>query len=963
MRRLLYVLAVLVVLPLSAKTLRLPAHAPGAHVVVRGADHCDDTLVIELPVAAKQIDYDGGAGGFDVLELHGGSARVQRITQLNKHDGVIEIDGLTIRYFNLEPITDTVPAATLVINGTPGADTVTVSDGPGGTTMVSSPTFESVTFANKTSVTFDGLGGGDSITFNNSNPATGLTSFVVQNVATVGQTAAIRYPALGASATGNINLSHSNDVDNVELATTGGTIVFNDTDDAIIGGVSPALAGIAGGSSVTVTTRGDVTVDAAATVTAAALHLSSTFGGVYVNGAVTTGAGGGDLLLLAQNPEGVSIDAAVQSQTGDVRLQSTRLLIGATGAIAAPLGIVDIETSNNGPNINLGSTTDAMGTGMEVSDAEIDRITTPVLSFETFIGAITVSQPISFTGQLVLRAPNAFNATGTGSLSAPTLTFESTAGGARTWTIAPAFVQQSGFGSAPVPYSGVTTLNVNTSVSGFFPSNSPDTFVVTPSATTTINIDAGQPWPSEAPPHDTLDFELAGVVSPVFTATLGPDGYSGSLTSANRQPINFAEIERFIDAPVDLQITKTDNATADVAGTTVTYDVIVTNNGGAFISGVAVTDIVPPQLINVTWICNAAGATCGGSGSGNINDVATFLPMGTAQYHITGTIDPGFTGTLTNTATVTTPPDWMETNPANNTATDTTEVVANADLVVTKSGPGGTPFAGDTLTYTITLRNDGPSSAQNVSLTDAIPAHTTFVSFTAAPGYTCATPPAGGTGNVTCTRAALAPSATADTFTLVVDTAGTTPGGTAIANTATATTTTPADNPSNSTATATTTLASQSDLIVTKSGPDGTTTFAGGELTYTITLRNAGPSDAQSVTLTDVIPASTTFVSFTAAPGYTCVTGSTVTCTRAVLPPSPTADTFTLVVRVNRPTAPGTAIANTVTATTTTPDPAANNSATSPAITVAEANIPTLSEWMLLLLAAMLVGVALKMMR
>ena len=932
-------------------------------MVVRGADHCDDTLIIELPVAAKQIDYDGGAGGFDVLELRGGSTRVQRVTQLTPHDGVIDVDGLVIRYFNLEPITDTAPAATYVINGTAGADTVTVSDGPGGTTTVSSPSFESVTFANKTSVTFDGLGGGDSITFNNPTPATGLTSFVVQNVDTVGQTAAIRYPAFGASAAGNINLGFLNDVDNVELATTSGTIFLNDTDDVVIGGVSPALAGISAGSGVTVSTTGDITVDATATVTAAGVGFLSSSGGVYVDGAVTTGAGGGDILFLSSSPEGVTINAAVLSQTGDVTLRTSRLVIGATGSIAAPLGIVDIETFNDGPNINLGSTTDAMGTGIEVSDAEIDRITTPVLSFETFIGVITVSQPISFAGQLILRAPNAFNATGTGSLSAPTLTFESTAGGARTWTITPTFVQMSGFGSAPVPYSGVTTLNVNTSVTGFFPSTSPDTFVVTPSATTTINIDAGQPWPSDAPPHDTLDFELAGVVAPVITATLGPDGYTGSLTSANRQPINFAEIERFIDAPVDLRITKTDNATTAAAGTVVTYDVIVTNGGGAPINGVAVTDLVPPQLINVTWICNGAGATCTGSGSGSGNDVASFLPMGTAAYHITGTIDPGFTGTLTNTATVTTPPDWMETNPANNTATDTTEITAQADLLVTKSGPGGTPFAGDTLTYTITLRNDGPSNAQNVSLTDAIPANTTFVSLTAAPGYTCATPPAGGTGNVTCTRAVLAPSTTAHTFTLVVDTDGSAPGGTVITNTTTATTTTPESLAGNS-ATATTTLGSQSDLIVTKSGPAGPT-FAGGDLTYTITLRNAGPSDAQSVTLSDTIPTNTRFVSLVPAPGYTCATPAvnatgTVTCTRAVLPPSPTADTFTLTVRVDRPLAAGAVITNTATATTTTPDPAGNNSATAPAVTVAEVSIPTLSEWMLLLLAGLLALVAMK---
>src|SRR5207244_12664541 len=54
---------------------------------------------------------------------------------------------------------------------------------------------------------------------------------------------------------------------------------------------------------------------------------------------------------------------------------------------------------------------------------------------------------------------------------------------------------------------------------------------------------------------------------------------------------------------------------------------------------------------------------------------------------------------------------------------------ASADLTVTKTGPA---FAapGTNITYTITLTNNGPSNAQSVSLTDAVPTATTFVSAT-----------------------------------------------------------------------------------------------------------------------------------------------------------------------------------------------------------------------------------------
>ncbi|HYC94018.1 MAG TPA: DUF11 domain-containing protein [Thermoanaerobaculia bacterium] len=943
----------------AAITLTLPPHAPGEHVVVRGAADRDDTLVIELPVAAKSIDYDGGAGGFDVLELRGGSACMQRVTQLTPHDGIIEIDGLTIRYFNLEPITDTGAAASYVISGTPGFDDVTVTDGPGGTTTVSSPSFESVTFANKTNVVFDGLGGGDHVIFQNPAPATGLVSFIVENVNRVIGPQVIRYPSFGVSATGEIELATVtfHDVDNVELSSSGGDIRFGDSDTVTIGNVSPTLPGVSAGGSVFISAVSGITVDAAATVTGdllatgAPVRLFSSFGGIVVNGTVTTGAGGGDISIVPFSffQPGI-INGSVISQSGDVSIEASALQINPTATVSAPLGRVHIFSTR--PDFDLGSTGDASGTGIELSQAEIDRITTPELELES-IGRNLVTQPIAFGGHLILSSPDGPTATGSGSLTAPTLSFES--GMSHTWTITPASVQVQ-FG-APVPYSA-TTLNVITSTASRFsgPTASDDTFVVTPSAATTINVDGNLHTTG-----DVLDFELAGVIAPVLTATLGPNGYSGSLTSANRQPVNFSDIERIIDAPVDIAVTKTDNATNVVAGTPVTYTIVVSNSAPIAVAGVNVADAFPPALTGVTWTCApSAGSSCAGAGSGNLNQNVTLAANGSVTFTVTGTLAPAATGTLANSVNVTTPAGFVETNPANNSATDTSTITAAADLIVTKNSAAGTTLPDRDVTYTITLRNAGPSDAQNVALTDVLPASTRFVSLTAAPGYTCTTPPAGGTGTVTCTRAVLPPSATADTFTLVVHVDGTTAGGTAIVNTVSATTTTPDPVPGNDAATATTTVIVQSDLIVTKSGPSGTT-FAGGELTYTITLRNAGPSDAQSVTLTDVIPASTTFVSFTAAPGYTCVTGSTVTCTRAVLPPSPTADTFTLVVRVNRPTAPGTAIANTATATTTTPDPAANNSATAPAITVAEANIPTLSEWMLLLLAAMLAVIAMKM--
>ena len=70
----------------------------------------------------------------------------------------------------------------------------------------------------------------------------------------------------------------------------------------------------------------------------------------------------------------------------------------------------------------------------------------------------------------------------------------------------------------------------------------------------------------------------------------------------------------------------------------------------------------------------------------------------------------------------------------------------------------------------------------------------------------------------------------------------------------------------NNSASATTTVDPVADLSLTKTdSPDPV--LAGQQLTYTLTVHNAGPASAPSVSLTDTLPAGVTFVSATPIAG------------------------------------------------------------------------------------------------
>ena len=144
-----------------------------------------------------------------------------------------------------------------------------------------------------------------------------------------------------------------------------------------------------------------------------------------------------------------------------------------------------------------------------------------------------------------------------------------------------------------------------------------------------------------------------------------------------------------------------------------------------------------------------------------------------------------------------------------------------ADLEINDGGVGSDPAAGSQAVFTLQLTNNGPSTAVNAQFTDAVPANTTFVSFTqlSGPVFSCISPNAGATGTTTCTIAALAKGDTA-TFlaTYLVDTGAAT--GTEISNTASISSDTADNNSLNNSSSATETVVAAPCVLTPPSNID-----------------------------------------------------------------------------------------------------------------------------------------------
>lgn len=433
----------------------------------------------------------------------------------------------------------------------------------------------------------------------------------------------------------------------------------------------------------------------------------------------------------------------------------------------------------------------------------------------------------------------------------------------------------------------------------------------------------------------------------ITTATTISNTATVSTSSFDTDPAdNTATAVTTVTQSADLAVVK--NAAASVlAGTNLTFSVTATNAGPSNATAVSISDTLPAGTTFVSATQTSGPAFTCGHAAGTITcTAATFDAGATATFDFVVTVLPGTSGLLTNTVAIAA--STPDPSAANNSSTSITTVSSSADLAVIKTAPPAAAVLTD-VTFSVTLTNLGPSTASNVVLADAVPANTTFVSATQTSGPLFACSLAAGT--ITCSIASFDPGAAA-TFSFVV----TPTAEGSLTNTATVTSTT-ADpvSPNNASTTTTTVARAVADVGIVKTA-NADEAVPGAPATFTIVVTNSGPGPAANVVVTDPLPAGVTLVGATATQG-SCSGTTTVTCNLGTLEAAASA---TITLEVLLPLTPG-PVANTATVTSSDVDPNGGNNAGAATITVAQAPaaIPTLSPWMLALLAAALTAVVL----
>ena len=257
-------------------------------------------------------------------------------------------------------------------------------------------------------------------------------------------------------------------------------------------------------------------------------------------------------------------------------------------------------------------------------------------------------------------------------------------------------------------------------------------------ATDTVTVDF-----NAIPPGESRTFTITNSVAADAVGTGDPGIITNTATVASTTDAasetdttnNADSVDITLTPDFDIIVTKDVQGTDTTfgPGQTVTFEVDLENEGPSNATGIELTDTLPDGLTLVS-------ATLGGTNGVTANGETVFSNLDIAAGQtitalLTFTVNDDADGTITNNASI--PTDIANENDTTNNDDDAAiTIVPLADVTVAKTVDESTAFAGDTLVYTITATNNGPSPAAAVTLTDMLPTGVSFVSGTGPNGET-----------------------------------------------------------------------------------------------------------------------------------------------------------------------------------------------------------------------------------
>jgi large repetitive protein len=390
----------------------------------------------------------------------------------------------------------------------------------------------------------------------------------------------------------------------------------------------------------TVTLKNDGTADSSGTTLADPIPANTTYvaGSTRLNGTLISDIGGAMPFLSPNllNSPSVASGILATGQSAVVTFQ-VRVNSSASGTITNT-ATGDIDGSGGAPS-NQVSVSNAVGLLADLSVVKTGPATLTPAGNVAYNIVISNAGPSAANGTTFLDNVPA-------SLLTPSATCISSGGGAA----CPASIGVAGNSVsgtiATLPSGGSITLQVIATVAASATGNIANTVSVSPPA--------GTSDPSTGNNASTA----TGVVNPV----------------------------------ADIVVTKTGPASSS-AGSALSYQVVIRNDGPSAAHGASFSDVVPASITGVTASCGSAlaGAVCPGSVgiSGNtVSGSIPTLPTGASvTITINGTVTASAIGSIANTASASPPGGTVDPNAGNSSSTATTTLGSLADVAVAKTGP------------------------------------------------------------------------------------------------------------------------------------------------------------------------------------------------------------------------------------------------------------------------------------